>query len=67
MRPVEGLAKGTEVSLLRDSQASLLDLDLEGGFESLVGVDLAEEAGLAHEEALTVIVAIAFSPVKVLS
>jgi hypothetical protein len=45
----------------------LIDLGLEGGFEALVGVVLAEEVGLAHEEALTVIVAIDFSPVKVLS
>jgi len=45
----------------------LIDLGLEGGFEALVGIILAEEVGLAHEEALTVIVAIDFSPVKVLS
>jgi len=45
----------------------LVDLSLERGLQALIGVVLAEEIGLAHEEALTVVVAIAFSSVQVLS
>jgi len=41
----------------------LIHLGLEGGFEALVRVVLAKEIGLPHEEALTVVVAIAFSSV----
>ena len=36
----------------------LIDFGLEGGFEALVGVVLAEEVGLAHEEAFAVVVAV---------
>ncbi len=37
---------------------ALVDFGLEGGFEALVGVVLAEEVGLAHEEAFAVVVAV---------
>jgi len=45
----------------------LIDLGLERSFEALVGIILAQEIGLAHEEALAVVDAIAFSSVQVLS
>jgi hypothetical protein len=45
----------------------LVDLGLEGGFEALIGIVLAKEVGLTHEEAFAVVVAIAFSSVQVLS
>ena len=45
----------------------LIDLGLERSFEALVRIVLAEEVGMAHEEALAVVVAIAFSSVQVLS
>ncbi len=45
----------------------LIVLSLEGCLEALVGIILAQEIGLAHEEALAVVDAIAFSSVQVLS
>ena len=45
----------------------MVDLSLERCLEALVGIVLAEEVGLAHEEALTDIIAIAFSSIQVLT
>ena len=36
----------------------MVDLGLEGSFEALIGIILAKEIGLTHEEALTVVVAV---------
>lgn len=56
MRPVDGLAKGPEVSLRLPDIS--IDLCLEGGLEAFVGVILAKKVGLPHNEALAIAVAV---------
>ena len=58
MRPDSGRSNGREMSLWSVAQASGSDLGLQGGLEGLVRVVGAEEVGVAHEEALLVVVGV---------
>ena len=56
MRPDSGRVNGCEVSLCRPGPGVCVDLCLEGGFQGFVRIVGAEEVGVAHEEALFVLV-----------